>query len=242
MDHQNISFSATQKTNTFSIVGDGFWYIDATAADGVDTSIKITTKGGGTIPLKPGQHFRLADQCDSWTIASMTGAEVFTGNIIIGNGDFGDSNISNKVVLDASFANNVTVMNTGANPVPVSGSVNTVQGAMTYTHSFASEGDTQNASPLTVLAPAENVNGVTVKKFEYTGKLANEGLVALIAHTAAPTTMTDGAVLEAVSFAANTATSAGGDVNIFVPAGKGLYIRSTGSTANALKSVLYTVH
>lgn len=252
MDYQNISLAATQKTNRFSIVGDGFWYIDAAAADGVDTRIKVTPEGGSTVVLKPGQHFRLEAPCASWVIASMTGAEVFTGNIIIGKGDFGDSNINNKFVLDASFANEVTVVNTAGSPVPVSlaggelevkndagNPLNTID-LMKYTSSFSSAATSQG--PIQVVSAAANVNGCDVWKFSTSGALGGTSDMVLLAKATAPTGYLDGDLISVVQITASQAIKSDKPA-LRVPAGKGLWIYCAGdSTGNQVtKNVLYTL-
>lgn len=123
--------------------------------------------------LRPGQQFRLKQRSGRWFVRSYDGSSAIAGTIIIGDGEFFDSNTNNTVTLDATFANNVTVQNTGANPIPVdltntaveikndggnpipvSGTVSTVEGAMTYTNSHVTNAPTNVA--IQVFSAASN--------------------------------------------------------------------------------------
>jgi hypothetical protein len=120
-------------------------------------------------------------------------AAVITGNVIIGNGDFNDDNVANTIKLDATFANNVLVTNTPAQRVPVtldltqqmkldpSTIINTTTNTMAYTNSYASTAASVANTAIQMLAPATNVNGVVLNKFEALISNAAGGVYAVIA-------------------------------------------------------------
>jgi hypothetical protein len=98
-----------------------FFTLESTEKTGTgDQRIIVKPDNGDTLILKAGQGFRLKDMTVQWLIWAYDPAATIYANIIVGDGEFQDSNTLNKVTLDASFANNVTVMNTTASPVPVS--------------------------------------------------------------------------------------------------------------------------
>lgn len=262
MDYQNISFSALRKTNVFSLVGDGFWYVDATPSDGsVDTRIRVTADNGNTIVLKPGQHFRLENAVLGWTIASMTGAEAFTGNIIVGNGDFGDDVLAVK--LDATLANNVTVVNGAGAPVPVSiqggavevtndagnplpvslSGVGTVQeNLVAYTGAYTTASAIGMGTAVEIVSAAANTAGITIHSaFIEPNNTADAFVTSFLAKATAPASVTDGdMVMISKGF-----TGATGMVTlpqkVRIPAGKGLYIIRNSNEAR-ISSITYTKH
>lgn len=102
------------------------WRIDGgQAAAAGDQELRVSA-GSTSITMMPGQSFRMPDDEPSptqWTIRNSKGIDIIEGFVLIGEGDFNDNNTSNTsyVKLDASFANNVKVMNSGAGEaVPVS--------------------------------------------------------------------------------------------------------------------------
>lgn len=223
-------------------------------------AIKCVAGGtGASIVLMPGQSVRLPDNEKSptaWQLTNYVNAEVITGQVLVGEGDFHDSNTSNTnfLKLDATFANNVTVTNTAAARVPVTadltqtipvaiaGNVNTVQGTMQFTNSFESALLSNVALP--VVSAAENVNGVDVKQFiTMGGAAAGAGFMALIAKATAPVTAIDGDVLEVIYNSGMATFFSKSQPNIRVPAGKGLWIYCQYDNANAQvsKSVLYSI-
>ncbi|MYM96240.1 hypothetical protein [Duganella vulcania] len=259
----NIGLTGTQKiaaqgryiyyyTGTTPLIAGG-----ATPAAAGNQAIKVQAgQSGNTILLMPGQSYRL-DESDKapteWILSNFKASEVITGQVMVGEGDFRDSNTSNTsyVKLDATFANNVQVTNTPASRVPVTadlsqtipvsiaGTVNVSGNTMNYQSSWTNNvGLTANV-PVQIVAPVTNVNGIMVNRtvlFQETGTP-----VVILAKASAPTSWTDGDVIAA-------ATSAGTgvpvaiveDSQIKVPAGRGLWVVAP-SAANQLRSMLYTV-
>lgn len=249
MDYQPLAFSPSKKTNPLASKGDGFFYIDATAADGVNTRISITPAGGNAIVLKPGQWFRLEREVEKWDIASVDGTATFTGNIVIGSGDFGDSNINNTFKLDGGFANSVNVNNTIAQRVPVT--LDTTQtitvrnGAMAYTNTYASTAASAANTAIQMLAAATNVNGAVLNKFDITGSAAAGTAIVVLAKATAPANIADGDVLFSGYVTANGGFSMSLDITKSgmpqVAAGKGIWYMSSASDFCVLRDALFTV-
>lgn len=125
-----IGLTATQRV---SAQGRYIYYLNGTtplitggvtpAAAG-NQAIKVQAgSGGSSIILMPGQSLRLPDSDKApgeWLVTNYKGVEPITGQVMIGEGDFSDSNTSNTFKLDATFANQVKVTNSLAERVPVS--------------------------------------------------------------------------------------------------------------------------
>lgn len=237
MDYQNFALSTARPSTQFSALGDGFWYIDATV--GVDSRIRVTPAGGATVVLRPGQHVRFEKKVESWTISNYTGDENFTGNFIVGNGDFGDS--SSVVTLDGSFANNVTIMNTDGNPVPVSLPPTPIdtQQTMNYTNAWSS--NSSGAGNLIIVTPAQNVNGVIIEQFALSGTISSNMVAQLLAKASPPTGMGDGDVIDQRSLVATSMVSYYRDKRVKIAAGKGVYYRTTEIDSGLFKSALLTI-
>lgn len=204
--------------------GDLFVYESATTAG--DVRIRVKPDTGGEIILKPGQRFRTPERTTMWTIR-LVGTDPVAGFLIIGEGDFDDANTLNKVTLDAQFANNVTVMNSAANRVPVSLDPNQLlQQAgpiLAYTNSVKAA---LLANAVTqVIAPSVNVNGIIIEKQIF----VNGNSVYSQAKAAMPTGADDGDVL---AFGLITE-------RIKIAPGKGVFCYASG-TANTTY-MLYTV-
>lgn len=221
-----------------------------------DTRIIVTPSGGSPIVLKPGQHFRLTEKCGTWSIASFDGTSRIAANVIIGAGDFGDSNISNTVKLDATFANVVKVANDPANPVPVAvagggnmpvqitgqtGNVNVQENLIAYTGSYTSDAVPTANTPVHIVTPPSNLNGITIHSaiLEVPGA---SGASAFLAKSSGPGGATDGDV---ILFVRGNGTGGGNIVElrnkIKIPPGKGLYFVSS-VEANAVRAINFTVH
>lgn len=222
-------------------------------------AIKITSGGtGNSLLLLPGQSYRLPDSekvPNSWKVTNLLGAEVITGRLLVGEGEFVDSNTNNIFKLDATFANNVTVNNTTANRVPVTLDttqiLNVAGNTVQYTNSFS------NASILALTAqvifsPAANVNGAYVEFIEVGLSngivLSDSQIINIIAKNSAPANQDDGdVVFTAVGPSSNGGTVGFVPVNITqsirikIPAGKGLYLNQTSCNGYSRKTVLYTL-
>jgi hypothetical protein len=112
----------------FSLAANLFVYESSVATpDTGDRRIKIKPDSGAEMVLRPGQRFRLApgEQATTWQVSAFDPAVVLDGVILIGSGEFDDSNTLNVMKLDASFANSVTVTNDAAHSLPV-----TIQGTV----------------------------------------------------------------------------------------------------------------
>lgn len=207
-------------------------------------AIKITSGGtGNSLLLLPGQSYRLPDEekiPNFWKITNLLGAEAITGRVLVGEGEFVDSNTNNIFKLDATFANNVTVNNTTANRVPVTLDTNQVLNiagnTVTYTNSFSDSGFAAQTAQV-IFTPAANVNGAYLELVEVVSKQAGYE-ITLIAKNSPPINDTDGDILFSsyMSQAQNITQS----LRIKIPAGKGLYLNQAAGIVNR-KTVLYTL-
>lgn len=244
----NIGLTATQKV---AAQGRYIYYLNGTtplisggvtpAAAG-NQAIKVQAgTSGSSIILMPGQSLRLPanDKAPGeWLVTNYKGAEVITGQVLVGEGDFHDSNIQNIVKLDATFPNGVKVTNDATAVIPVNiigGSGNNI----VYTASYTSQAGLTANTAVQIVAPGANVNGVTINRSLIAG--CNSIDLAFLAKATAPTSVADGDLLAYApagpTGAQQTYTE---DSQIKVPAGKGVYVISSGAH-NQLRSLLYTV-
>lgn len=248
-----IGLTSTQKV---AAQGRYFYYLNGTTAlisGGVTPSaagnqaIKVQAgTSGNTIILMPGQSYRLPlneKAPGEWLVTNYKGAEAITGQVMVGEGDFHDSNTQNTVKLDGSFANNVTVLNPATNPVNTS----TVQAPMSYTLSFYENGAAAVANGvIQVFSAAQNPNGAIVEKYllsDQSNSTAGAVIYNLMAKATAPASITDGDVLDSLSTVANTPIDRSVKDRIKVPAGKGLYVVNDVANVNShvRKTLLMTM-
>jgi hypothetical protein len=221
--------------------GNGFWFESGTSSTS-NLYIIVKPDSGAEFRLKPGQHVQDRDNTTgSWRIRAEDPTAVITGSVIIGSGDFADNNTLNKVTLDATFANNVTVMNSTANRVPVALDPNaTLQLAsniVAYTHKYAvAGGATATATAVNMLAAATNVNGAILNKFEAIDSAGSTCSMAVVASAVAPTSLADGDVL----WSAIVGTGMNKH-EIKVPAGKGIWLITDNNVSYTLRDALFTV-
>jgi hypothetical protein len=232
MDYYNIDLSPTRKVNPFNAQGKAFYYVDATAAGGVDTRITVTPAGQPAITLKPGQSFRLQEAVNSWQVVNADSGATFAGNIIIGSGDFDDNN--------ATINGVVTVAMQGTPTVNLSAGTKVQEELIAYTGSYVTKAGFAANSITQVLAPAANTNGVIVNRTVF--NLNASGEIVLLAKASAPANITDG---DMIDYFSNNGTGNLASVktdSIKVPAGKGLYL-VTGSTVvpTLINAITYTV-
>lgn len=108
---QSDSFKLSgQSAINKQIFGDLFVYEAANNITGNERII-VKPNNGNEIVLKAGQSFRLTEPTHNWLVRLLDSASTVDVSIVVGSGEFWDSNVNNKFVLDASFANNVTVQN-----------------------------------------------------------------------------------------------------------------------------------
>jgi hypothetical protein len=78
-----------------------FLYYLTGNAGGADNTIKVTLGMGGTsVLLKPGQSIRLpanAMPIDTWRIENYANAQIILGQVLVGMGEFHDSNVTGTV-------------------------------------------------------------------------------------------------------------------------------------------------
>lgn len=254
MQNYPISLSPASRTNSPGVFGTGFWYESGTGSND-NASLIVTPERGSPITIRPGQWFRLPNAVGSWLITSEDATETITGNIIIGAGDFGDA--AKRITLDATFANEVTVKNTAGNPVPVSiggganvpvtiaaqtlGNLTVQENLVAYTGSYTDGNTLTINTPVQLVAPGANVNGITVHAGLIQDSTADNQNTAFIAKATAPTGTTDGDLI-LHSFGKTTGPGIeklGNKVRI--PAGRGLYVIANHTQAR-IKSLTYTVH
>jgi hypothetical protein len=267
--------------------GTGIWYESGTSTTS-NTYIVAKPNGGGTeVTLKPGQHFQDAQNpAQQWTVTALDPTAGITGRLVIGNGDFGDSNgqftmggtgnvnvanlpaapvpiaagtgvtlpVSIAGTLPVSMAAGVAVSNLPAAPVPIAAgtgvtlpvsiaaTVTTTQAPMTYTNSFESFGIMAGAQ--NIVTAASNVNGAILNQtLVSTTATSIANTFAFLAKATAPTSLTDGDVLDVISVAATTVNNFQNQSPIKVAAGKGIwmYPYTTTTASNVLISALATV-
>lgn len=88
--------------------GSFLYYLNGNAG-GADSTIKVTLGLGGTsVLLKPGQSIRLpanVKPIDTWRIENYANAQTILGQVLVGMGDFHDSNVTGTVqVVDGGKA------------------------------------------------------------------------------------------------------------------------------------------
>lgn len=199
------------------------------------TKINVKPENGNEITLRPGQKFRLpkGEKVSRWFVRlEEPDDSELLGAIIIGSGEFDDTNsvISQVVPVQAS----------GNFPVTIAQTVNTLAVNMQYNGSFTTSA-TAHATTLTVFTPASNANGVDIKSFKISGTMgASGGTFQLLAKTSAPTALGDGDVIDMFTMKQGLENYSNKDF-LRVPAGKGLYIRAASDEALVYKSLLYTV-
>ncbi|RFP36157.1 hypothetical protein [Duganella sp. BJB476] len=230
-----------------------------------ETRILVTPENGSQIVLRPGQRFRITKQVNAWTIQPYDPAATLTGSIIIGSGEFDDANTLNKVTLDATFANTVTVTNSLAAPVNValnpatllkldtSTPLNIAGTTVQYTNSFI-DATIVAATATQIFSAAQNPNGAYIEFAEIaiSTQSANSAcVVTLLAKATAPASGTDGdAVMLGVCGGGGGGGISAQNLNqmlgqrIKIAAGKGLYLNqqvSASAVDRCVKTVLFTL-
>jgi hypothetical protein len=239
------------KTQDVSADGTFVYYYSGSTPSGLDPSIILKAGTGAEVILKPGQSIRLAPDepaVSTWKTRQLSNLETITGKLLIGTGDFNDANINNIFKLDATFANQVTVTNDAAHRVPVTldttQTLNVAGSTVAYTTSYASTAASVGGTPIQLLAPATNVNGVVLNKFELISNPGAANTVVILAKNGAPASITDGDVLWSAQISAGvnrTALDQSKDGQIKVPAGKGIYYLSSVNDVATLRDALFTV-
>jgi hypothetical protein len=234
---------------TIPCQGNGFWFESGTSTT-TNLYIIVKPETGTEFRLKPGQHVQEpGTMSGTWTMRAEDPTAAITGNIIIGSGEFADNNTLNKVTLDATFANNVTVMNSTANRVPVAldpnATLNLASNIVVYTHKYAVAGGAAVANTaINMLPTATNVNGVVLNKFDAIDTAGSAASMAIIASAGAPTTVADGDVLWC-GWVVNGMTKHEMDIGkqgqIKVPAGKGIWLITDNPVSFTLRDALFTV-
>lgn len=247
------------------ILGDLFVYESGASAG--SSALLVKPENGNEIVLKPGQQFRATEKAGRWFIRADDGVSAITGTVIIGEGEFFDSNTTNTFKLDGTFTNTVKVSNTTAERVPVTaditqtipvsiaGEVQVAGALVNYTNSFSNKavGTINVIDKYEVFSPAQNVNGAIVEFAEFSLCSASGGgvsaTVTLVAKTSVPAWFDDGDVLM-IAGSAGSASISNTNVNLIlghrvkIPAGKGLWVAQTSlGTAPiiSVKTVLTTL-
>ena len=262
MQSNDLKILAGQ-TVTMPCQGTGFWF-ESGASTTTDAYIIVKPDTGAEFTLKPGQHVQdAANPVGTWRIAAHDPAAVITGRVIIGNGEFGDSNTNNTFKLDGTFTNSVNVNNTTAQRVPVTldttqalkidstTPINVAGTTVQYTNAFADYGST-GIGAVQVFTAAANPNGAWIElaEFEICPASNNVQVVcSLLAKTGvAPTAPHDGDCLMLGVGGQPTGVSGGTELlhkrsssRIKVPANKGVWIYQADNVARSARSVLYTL-
>lgn len=238
MQTYNFSLAAAASRN-IPATGDLIVYESGTAAGAGDAHITIKPDFGDEIVLKPGQGVRFKQTATAFFIKVTDGASSVAGALVIGDGEFFDSNTNNKFTLDASFANNVTVMNTASNPVQITAA------SMAYTNSYASTAASVANTAIQMLAAATNVNGVVLNKFDIGGSATAGTGIVVLAKSTAPANVADGDVLFSGMQIAGGPLQLSLDIAKMgqpkVAAGKAIWYMSTAADGCTIRDALFTV-
>lgn len=268
---QTYPLSLTPGAPNANIGTDATLFVYESGTSSGDARITVKADNSAEIVLRPGQRFRITERASRWFVSAFEVGATISGNIIIGSGDFEDSNTNNIVTLADGFANTVKVSNTAAERVPVTldtaqtqpvsiastlpvsivGTVNVAGSTVEYTHSFA-DSSTGSFVAQVIMTPAQNVNGCIVEfaQFEVAMNVGTNNTFsgALIAKAGAvPTSVTDGDVLLTACLTMSSVATSGSTEQVILPArikvaaGKGLYFSQTAGAQLAIKTVLYTI-
>lgn len=256
MESYPLSFTAARGNQNLPASGDLIVYESAVAAG--ETRLRVKPDNGGVVILRPGQWFRNPSPVTQWAVESYNKTDVIDAVFVIGYGEFGDANTLNKVTLDATFANVVTVAgvantkvgNTVAERIPVTldptQTINTASNVMAYTASYSASAACVANTPIQMLAAATNVNGVVLNKFDMiynTG--GGAGIFSVIAKATAPTSQSDGDVLASGVLSSGATVKIGMDIakegQPKVAAGKAIWYFATVIDGAPLRDALFTV-
>lgn len=252
MQSLNFSLSPTNQTMPLNIEASGLWYESGTSA--INTRIIVSPEVGGDIELKPGQRVKMTAMSKSWRIRSLDPTATITGKILIGSGEFEDN--SSLVTLDASFANNVTVMNESlpvtisggdveikndaGNPIPtaitntpavtISGTATVQENLVQITGGVSHTGLGQNMGS-TVILNNLNTNGVTIHSavFSYATGNAAMGMALVAKNGANPANLYDGVVIFSGYVKANDSGNFALPTKVKIPAGYGIALFNSSS-------------
>lgn len=216
----------------------------------------IIVQAGGTgdsIVLMPGQSIRLdgGDKIPgSWRVSNHKRNEVITGQILIGSGEFRDSNILNTVKLDLTAANQVTVQNAsiattvsnevevkndagnplnisvvGTPAVSISGTATVQENILAITGGGTSTAVFQNAVTQ-ILSAGANVNGVIIQSAQgaFSNGGAGSGLAVLIKSGSFPAHIGDGITIAGAQVSSNQMGNFNMANKIRIPAGYSIAI------------------
>lgn len=258
MQSYDLNLTPTVKSVTINAQASGIWYESGQSA--INTRIKVTPERGSSIELKPGQRVKLTEQIGTWLIESLNPAATIVGKLLIGSGEFEDN--SSLVTLDASFANNVTIMNANVpvtisggdveikndagNPIPtlatiagtpsvtISGTANVQENLFPVNANLAT--NSQLPFLTTIITPAANTNGVILQSAKLFG-CSSANAYSIIAKATAPANEFDGIVLLYVPSATTSSQFIELTNKLKIPSGMGLYIYSNSNTPAAIRFV-----
>jgi hypothetical protein len=265
---QSINLNiAPGTTQIIPCVGNGIWF-ESGASTTSNPYVSVKPDTGAEFTLKPGQHCQdQSIQTGTWRITALDPTANITGRVIIGNGDFGDSNVNNTFKLDGTFVNSVNVNNTTAQRVPVtldttqsiginnttanripvsldtSQTLQLATNTVAYNSAFTSTAGSSINTAIQMLPAASNVNGAILNKFDII--VSSNTPFAVIAKATAPANIGDGDVLFCADANAATATKYSLDISkdgqIKAQAGKGIWYISTAADGCKLRDALFTV-
>lgn len=101
MQSYPINLTAATPATSINIQGDNFVYESCSSL--IDEQrIIVKPEVGNEIVLRPGQQFRLTQQSGCWFVRSYDGTSAIAGIVIIGSGEFYDSNTKNTFKFDST--------------------------------------------------------------------------------------------------------------------------------------------
>ncbi|MFZ6639206.1 hypothetical protein ACO0LL_05650 [Undibacterium sp. TC4M20W] len=229
MKTYDFALSAAMNKSMLQVSGFAFYYVNGTSAG--NSTITIKPERGEDFDLKPGQWMRLPVNVGTWYIGSKDGTSTITGQFIIGDGVFGDSNIFSTTVIAPG-------QSVGINNIP-----HVIDRPEAITGSYADTSPQTANTNLQIVAAAANVNGVIVHNAQliWTGS----GRQSFIAKATAPTAIFDGTVILSQDTVGAAGTYGARDVYlqnaILVPAGQAIWYRTVGDPSGFFRMLHYTV-
>jgi len=252
MQSLNLSLSPTNPSAIINIEASGLWYESATGIG--NPRIIVSPEVGGDIELKPGQRVKMTEMSKSWRVRSLTPISTISAKILIGSGEFEDN--SSLVTLDATFANQVTVMNPSlpvtisggdveikndaGNPIPatitntpsvtISGTATVQENLLSITGGVAHTAKAQ-FNGTTIITNVANTNGITIHSLTLSFVTGSNGMgISLVAKNGSlPANGYDGVVI----FSAYLEGAKSGNFilpnKVKIPAGYGVAIMNSGS-------------
>lgn len=242
----NITFTAGQRI-PLNLVGDYLHLLETTA--GIDIDF---LRNGAVIGTASNMEYGFFSKpAGGFDGLAFTSATIQTIKIAVGIGEGGYNrttgavSITGTVPVSGAFWQSVQPVSLqGVQPVSLPASAKVGNAGTEFSASYKSVTNLLANTPVTILAPGSNVNGVLLAAGFMISGNSSAGLQNFVAKTSSPTSVIDGHPLLAPVFAFGATSFVAVLQNpIIVPAGLGIYAIAAVADAgtNNYKSLLYTV-